>query len=59
MASKQHTDAMYYLYKELKNHKISLANAENRPGTLEADIRNIKEKIEVIEYLIDIAMKHM
>lgn len=59
MATKQHTDAMYYLYKELKSLKISLANAEKRPGTLEADIKNIKEKIDVIEYLIDIAMKHM
>lgn len=59
MATKQHTDAMYYLFKELKSAKISLENAENRPGTIEADKRNIKEKIAVIEYLIDIAMKHM
>ena len=59
MATKQHVDAMYYLFKELKSAKISLEHAENRPGTLEADIRNIKEKIEVIEYLIDMAMKHM
>lgn len=59
MASKQHIDAMYYLYRELKNLKISLANAEKRPGTIEADKRHIQEKIGIIEYLIDLALKHM
>ena len=59
MATKQHVDAMYYLFKELKSAKISLEYAEKRPGTLEADIRNIKAKIDTLEYLIDMALKHM
>ena len=59
MATKQHVDAMYYLYGELKSAKISLAHAERRPGVLEAEIRNIKAKIETLEYLIDMALKHM
>lgn len=59
MATKQHVDAMYYLYGELKSAKISLANAEKRPGVLEADIRNIKAKIDTLEYLIDLAIKNM
>lgn len=59
MATKQHVDAMYYLYGELKSAKISLAHAEKRPGTLEADLRNIKNKIETLEYLIDMAIKHI
>lgn len=59
MATEQHVDAMYYLYGELKSAKISLANAEKRPGVLESEIRNIKTKIETLEYLIDMAIKHM
>ncbi|MBR5786232.1 MAG: hypothetical protein IKY41_06035 [Clostridia bacterium] len=59
MATKQHVDAMYYLYGELKSAKISLAHAEKRPGVLESEIKNIKTKIETLEYLIDMAIKHM
>lgn len=59
MATKQHVDAMYYLYGELKSAKIALAHAEKRPGALEAEIKNIKNKIETLEYLIDMAIKHM
>lgn len=59
MATKQHVDAMYYLFGELKSAKISLEHAERRPGTLEADIRNLKSKIATLEYLIDMAQKHM
>lgn len=59
MATKQHVDAMYYLYGELKSAKISLAHAEKRPNVLEADIRNIKAKIDTLEYLIDLAIKYM
>lgn len=50
-------DALAYLYKELKMHKIALANAEKRPNVPEEQIKNIEKKIAAVDYLIGLAQK--
>lgn len=50
-------DALTYLYKELKFHKIALANAQKRPNVPEEQIKNIENKIATVDYLIGITLK--
>lgn len=48
--------AMHYLYKEIKKARISICNAENKPNRAQ-EIANLQNKIEVLEWLADVALK--
>lgn len=48
--------ALFYLYKKLKLARVSLGKAEHKKGA-EREIENIKRKIEVLEWLTEIALK--
>lgn len=48
--------AQKYLYKELKRAKISLGQAENRPGVIQEELDNLKRKIAVLDWLTPFAL---
>ncbi len=45
------------LYKRQKRLKISLGNAETRPGVTAGELDNIRRKLEIIDYLIGLVNK--
>ena len=45
------------LYERQKRFRINLANAERRPGVTQAEISNIQQKLDVIDYLITLVNK--
>ena len=49
--------ALEYLYRQLKEHKISLDHAQERRDIRAID--NLNEKIRCVEYLIDLTMKEL
>lgn len=51
-----HNRALHYLYSKLKRTRISLLKAEEKPNSTE-EIRNLQNKIEVLEYLTDVVLK--
>lgn len=50
-------EALKYLYKQLKKARITLAFAESKPGTTQKELDNIQRKIDVLEWLIQVALK--
>lgn len=42
--------ALEYLYKQLKDTRISLGHAERRPGVTDEELDNLRMKIEILEY---------
>lgn len=46
-----------WLYKELKKKRIALSRAEEKGGYNSEEAANIRQKIEVIEWLIGLALK--
>lgn len=51
--------ALEWLYLELKHAKINLSHAENRRGVTEGELDAIRQKIEMIDYLIGLALKEV
>lgn len=49
--------ALYYLYKNQKNAKLSLARAEEKPRHRHEEISELENKLEVIDWLIGLAIK--
>ena len=52
--------SLEWLYKELKNKKVALSRAEEKyKGDCEdcVEIKNIKSKIEILDHLIELALK--
>ena len=50
-------DALSYLYKKLKKAWIALAFAESKTGTTQRELDNTQRKIDVLEWLIQVALK--
>ena len=50
-------EALRFLYKQLREAKISLGRAENRPGVKQEELDNLERKIAVIDWLIPLAIK--
>jgi PHP family Zn ribbon phosphoesterase len=42
--------ALEYLYKQLKDTRISLGHAERRPGVTDEELDNLRSKIDMLEY---------
>ena len=42
--------ALEYLYKQLKDTRISLGHAERRPGVTDEELDNLRAKIDILEY---------
>lgn len=45
------------LYRRQKRLKISLGNAERRPGVTQEELSNIQRKLDIIDYLIVLVNK--
>ena len=43
--------ALEWLYKQLKKKRIALHFAEHNPGSTQTEIENIRNAIEIIEYV--------
>lgn len=52
-----HDIAQRELYKRQKRLKIALGNAENRNGVTQAELSNIRRKLDIIDYLIGLVNK--
>lgn len=50
-------EALRFLYKHLRETKIALGKAENRPGVKQEELDNLERKIAVIDWLIPLAIK--
>lgn len=48
-----------WLYKHLKKKRIALSRAEEKGGCNSTEAENIRAKIEIIEWLIEQALKGM
>ena len=42
--------ALEYLYKQIKDTRISLGHAEHRPGVTDEELDNLRSKIDILEY---------
>lgn len=49
--------AIDYLFRQLKDHKLALSQAEKRGDKVAEE--NLKTKIEAVDYLIDLVMKEL
>ena len=49
--------ALSWLYKQLKQKRVALGNAESKPNVNSGEIEDIKLSIETIEYIIGIVLE--
>ena len=49
--------ALEWLYKQLKQKRIALCNAENKPNVKESEINDIRSSIDTIEWIIGEVLK--
>jgi hypothetical protein len=49
--------ALDYLYREMKKAKISLGQAEARPGVTSQELENLQNKIDVFDWLTTLVNK--
>lgn len=49
--------ALDYLYRSQKKAKIDLGRVENKPGRTSVEIENINRKLEILDWLIGVAIK--
>lgn len=49
--------SLEWLYKQLKQKRIALGNAERKPNTTESEINNIQSAIDTIEWIIALVLK--
>lgn len=49
--------ALDYLYSTQKKAKVALGHVESRPSHTSEEIENINKKLEVIDWLIGLAIK--
>jgi hypothetical protein len=57
MTTNNREEALRFLYKQLREAKIALGRAENRPGVKQEELDNLERKIAVIDWLIPLAIK--
>ena len=50
-------DALRFLYKNLKDAKIALGRAENKPGVKQEELDNLQRKIAVIDWIIPLVIQ--
>lgn len=49
-------DALRFLYKHLREAKIALGMAENRPGVTREELDNLERKIAAIDWMIPLVI---
>lgn len=49
--------ALKFIYTEKRKAKQSLGQAENRPGVKQEELDNLRQRIEVLEWLEPIVLK--
>lgn len=49
--------ALDYLYREMKKAKISLGQAETRPGVTSQELENLQNKVDVFDWLTTLVNK--
>ena len=49
-------DALHFLYKQLREAKIALGRAENRPGVTQEELDNLERKIAAIDWMIPLVI---
>ena len=49
--------SLRFLYKQLKDAKLALGNAENRPGVKQEELNNLQRKIEMLDWMIPLVIK--
>lgn len=49
--------ALLWLYKQLKQKRVALGNAERKPNVNSSEIEDVKTSIEIIEYIIGIVLE--
>lgn len=50
-------DALRFLYKNLKDAKIALGRAENKPNAKHEELDNLKRKIAVMDWIIPLVIQ--
>lgn len=50
-------DALRFLYKHLREAKISLGRAENRPGVKREEMENLQRKIDMLDWIIPLVIR--
>ena len=49
--------ALGYLYREIKRARIALGKAEYRPGVTQEELDNLRQRIEVLEWISAVVLK--
>lgn len=57
MTTNKREDALRFLYKHLRESKIALGHAENRPGVKREELDNLERKIAAIDWIIPLVIK--
>lgn len=50
--------ALAYLYKQIKQKRIALGKAEEKPNRSHSEIVDIMNSIEILEYLVGVVLKN-
>lgn len=50
-------DALRFLYKQLREAKMSYGRAEGRPGVKQEELDNLQRKIDVVDWVIPLVIK--
>ena len=50
--------ALEWLYKQLKDTRIALGHAEDRPGVKQEELDNLRGRIELIEWLTGVVLAY-
>ena len=57
MTTNKREDALRFLYKHLRDSKVALGHAENRPGVKQEELDNLQRKIAAIDWIIPLVIK--
>lgn len=57
MTTNKREEALRFLYKHLRESKIALGHAENRPGVKQEELDNLQRKIAAIDWIIPLVIK--
>lgn len=57
MTTNKREDALRFLYKHLRESKIALGYAEDRPGVKQEELDNLQRKIAAIDWIIPLVIK--
>lgn len=56
MITNKREEALRILYKQLREAKLALGHAENKPGVKQEELDNLQRKIAVIDWMIPLVI---